>query len=324
MVQRAGQRGRRATGITSRSDVCVAENDATLLSTRPASFAGGHDVDVADGRGLALARHDPDRAVRADARRQRLERLERGQSSRRRAGRCRCRARASPRSASVVRSAMSGRMSGSSMSMRRRASRAGGRACRAGEWCRRVPSPVSCHRHAARSRPALRHLRLRSGPPADAAPVRAGHRPAAGGRRRAGSRPGARARRRAAVVPHAALHRDRPRLLGATRTGCPRPASPRAATCRRSPGCTTRPRRSPAARSGRSRRSCAATSSTPSTRAAGCTTRCPTARRASASTTTRRWRSPARGRTVCASCTSTSTSTTATASRRSTRPTRAC
>ena len=75
---------------------------------------------------------------------------------------------------------------------------------------------------------------------------------------------------------------------------------------------------SPAARSGRSRRSCAATSSTPSTRAAGCITRCPTGRRASASTTIRRWRSPARGGTGCGCCTSTSTSTTATGSRRST------
>ena len=35
----AGQRGRRATGMTSRSEVWVAENEATLLSTSPASFA---------------------------------------------------------------------------------------------------------------------------------------------------------------------------------------------------------------------------------------------------------------------------------------------
>ena len=69
-----------------------------------------------------------------------------------------------------------------------------------------------------------------------------------------------------------------------------------APTTRRSRGCTRPARPSPAARSARWRRSCAATSSTPSTRAAGSTTRCPTRRRGSASTTTRRWRSRGRAR----------------------------
>ncbi len=54
-----------------------------------------------------------------------------------------------------------------------------------------------------------------------------------------------------------------------------RPASARAATARRSPGCTTRARWSPAARSGRSEAVLRGTSSMPSTRAAGSTTRWP-------------------------------------------------
>ena len=37
--RRAVRRRSSATGMTRRSAVCVAENDATLLSTRPAAFA---------------------------------------------------------------------------------------------------------------------------------------------------------------------------------------------------------------------------------------------------------------------------------------------
>ena len=67
------------------------------------------------------------------------------------------------------------------------------------------------------------------------------------------------------------------------------------ATIRPSPGCT-RPRQPwRAARSGPSRRSCAATSSTPITPAAVCTTPCGRGRAASASTTTWPWRSPGPG-----------------------------
>ena len=54
--------------------MCVAENEATLLSTSPAAFAAAIDLDVAKRGGLALARHDPDRAVRPDPSRQLLER----------------------------------------------------------------------------------------------------------------------------------------------------------------------------------------------------------------------------------------------------------
>ena len=122
-----------------------------------------------------------------------------------------------------------------------------------------------------------------------------------------------------------ALHRRREAILGgADRASTARPGSARVATIHRSPGCTRRARWSRAARSARWRRSCAATSSTPSTRAAVSTTRCRAARRGSASTTTRRWRSPGPGAMACACCTSISTSTTATASRRSTGTIRAC
>ena len=177
--------------------------------------------------------------------------------------------------------------------------------------------------HAAGVRASLRDLRLRARPPADAAAVRPGDRPAARGRGRAGS--GARSRRPTRSCCGATRGATSRSSSGSrsTRSGRPRRASARAATIRRSPGCTRPGRWSPVARSGRSRRSCAATSSMPSTRAAGSITRCPTGRRGSASTTTRRWRSPGRGATACASCTSTSTSTTATASRRSTGTTRA-
>ncbi len=146
--------------------------------------------------------------------------------------------------------------------------------------------------HAAGVRAAVHLLRLRTGPSADAAAVRAGDRPAPRGRGGAGTGAGARARRGAAVEPHAGGTSRPSAGSRRSRSVVRRPASARAATCRRSPGCTRRGRWSPAARSGRSRRSCAATSSTPSTRVAGSTTRCPTGRRASASTTTWRWPSP--------------------------------
>ena len=72
--------GRSASGITRRSDVRVSSKLATLLSTRRGRLRGVDHVDVADRRRLALARHDPDRAVGDDAlpqRRQPPERLER-------------------------------------------------------------------------------------------------------------------------------------------------------------------------------------------------------------------------------------------------------
>ena len=108
-----------------------------------------------------------------------------------------------------------------------------------------------------------------------------------------------------------------------TRHACPRwgSATP---TTRRSPACTRRRRPSPAVRCARWTRSSMAKSSTPSTPAAGCTTRCRTGRRASASTTTRRWRSCARVIAGCGSCTWTSTCTTAMASRRSASTIQAC
>ena len=124
--------------------------------------------------------------------------------------------------------------------------------------------------------------------------------------------------RGAAAVPHAALPGGRQALLGRPVRVPGGRASARAATARRSPACTRRRRPWPAGRCGRSRRSCAATSSTPSTRAAGSITRCPSGRPASASTTTRPSPSPGRGGTGCGCCTSTSTCITATASRRST------
>ena len=119
---------------------------------------------------------------------------------------------------------------------------------------------------AARLRPALARLRLRADPSADAAPVRAGDRPPAGGRRRARPRARAGVRRRAADVPHPRLPRRRQALLRAATSAWMEPEAGigPAATTRRSTACTMPRPRSPAARSGRSRRSSAATSSTPS------------------------------------------------------------
>ena len=89
---------------------------------------------------------------------------------------------------------------------------------------------------AARLRAALHRLRLRAGPSADAAAVRAGHRPAARGRGGAGSRAGAGARRGAAAVPHGRVPRGGQALLGRSVRVLRRRGSARAATTRRSPG----------------------------------------------------------------------------------------
>ena len=62
----SAQRGRRsATGITRRSDVRVVVEARDLVVDQAGGLRGVDDVDVAEGRRLALARHDPDRAVRA-------------------------------------------------------------------------------------------------------------------------------------------------------------------------------------------------------------------------------------------------------------------
>ena len=123
----------------------------------------------------------------------------------------------------------------------------------------RPPAPSGRYRarHAARLRAPVHRLRLRAGPSADAAPVRAGDRPVAVRRGGAGTRAGAGARRRARVVPHAGATSRR---SSASRGSVRRPArraSATAATIRPSPACTRPARRWPVGRCGRSRRSCA-------------------------------------------------------------------
>ena len=81
----------------------------------------------------------------------------------------------------------------------------------------RAPGIVA--RDAPRVRAALHRLRLRARSSADAAAVRAGHRPAAGGRGRAGARARAGRGRGAAVVPHPALPRRRSSASRSTRSG---------------------------------------------------------------------------------------------------------
>ena len=68
--------------------------------------------------------------------------------------------------------------------------------------------------HAAGLRAALDRLRLRARPPADAAAVRAGHRPAAVGRRRTGSGPEPATDAELRLVPRAGIPRGRPAVLG--------------------------------------------------------------------------------------------------------------
>ena len=178
--------------------------------------------------------------------------------------------------------------------------------------------------HAARVRAALGHLRLRAGPPADAAPVRTGDRPAARGRRGARawrpSRPrttsssGATTRRYIEVV-QAVLGAPFGPPRGRDRRGRRRPAVRRDARRggdgrrRLDPGDGGDPPRRRRARVPPGRRA-------PSRDARPGLGLLHLRRR-------RRSRSRGRGATACASCTSTSTSTTATASRRSTGTTRA-
>ena len=131
--------------MTKRSAVCVAEKAATLLSIRPAAFRDVEDLFVAEGGRLPFSRDDPDRAVRSDAGGQHREWLEVGGClgaeqdhvglglglALGQVGRPLCDRAVGSRG----RRCRSGR----------RASPGGSRACRAAAWCRRVPSPVSCH-----------------------------------------------------------------------------------------------------------------------------------------------------------------------------------
>ena len=87
--------------------------------------------------------------------------------------------------------------------------------------------------------PRSADLRLRARPPADAAPVRAGDRPAPRGRRGAGAGARAGAGRRARVVPRPGVHRRRQAVLGGAVRAAEGRDRPWAATIRRSPGCTT-------------------------------------------------------------------------------------
>ena len=92
------RRGRSATGMTSRSAVCVAENDATLLSTRRADLAAAMTSTSRRVAAFPLRETTQMAPFRADPGGQRRGAPRAPRSNRHRAGRRRCRARASPRS----------------------------------------------------------------------------------------------------------------------------------------------------------------------------------------------------------------------------------
>ena len=221
--------------MTRRSAVWVAENEATLLSTRPAASAQSMTSTSRIVAALPLRDTTQIAPFGLDPPGERASRWAPGRRSNRPPG-GRRRFRAPGRRMSCPRFARPARPRTPGRPPRaRRAPRHATRADaelveprgRVDAFHRAIVLHGAVASTAARLRPALADVRLRAAAPADAAAVRARHRSPSRRWGRTGPRPRARARRRAARLPHRGVHRDRSGLLATTRSARPRPASRR-------------------------------------------------------------------------------------------------